>query len=90
MSGTGLARRFWRNVGRAGPRACVAGAYLAVIGDQRFDAGPRLVARAISWQLVGPKVEEPGHVHVDCLDGSGRHVVEPAVRQCAGRKSAIT
>ena len=47
MSGDGPARISGEFLNRAGLRACVAGAYLALLGDHRAHAGTGLVAGAL-------------------------------------------
>ena len=80
MSGTGLARCSWGNISRAGLGACVAGADVAIIGDQRLHVGSRLVAGPIPWQLVGFCPEEPGYGNVDGIHVIVRCVVDWTLR----------
>ncbi len=85
MSGAGLARCSWWNISRAGLGACVAGAYLALLGLQRAHAGTGLVVGAVPWQLVGIRVEEPGYGHNNRVHGAGGRAMGSSVRRSAGR-----
>ena len=57
MSGPGPARPAGRFLSRAGFRSCVAGVYLALLGNHRAHAGAGLVAGAVLRQLAGTRVE---------------------------------
>ena len=89
MSGHGPARISGGFLNRAGLRACVAGADLAILGDYRAHVGARLVAGALPRQFVGFHLEEPGHLHDHRINGVGDHTMESAVRRCAGPESAV-